>query len=96
MGQLNHSKCTTLKLNDKMNKQEAEKGLPDYLYIIGKQFKHYVSGRIVEIDSLDVTQHPQSGEMFEIMVAATPTGEKITTTLVEEVDYFLGSYRQIS
>ncbi len=81
---------------EKTNKQEIEKGLPNYKHIIGKQFEHHVSGKIVEIDSLGITQNPIAKELFEIIVAATSKGQMMITKLEEEVDYFLGSHRQIN
>jgi hypothetical protein len=81
---------------EEMDKQNVEKGLPNYKHIIGKQFEHHVTGKIVEIESLDVIQNPLVKELFEIIVAATSKGQMMITKLEEEVDYFLGSHRQIN
>jgi len=81
---------------DKVDRQEKERNLANYIHIVGRQFKHNVSGQIVKIDSLGVSQNHQLVETFEIMVVATATTGLKTTQFVEEVNYFLGIYKQIN
>ena len=79
-----------------MTSTEVDKEALAHQKLIGKIFEHHGSKRKCKIDSIEKKLRTGSTTEFESVVSATPIEKAAAAKHVEELQYFLGTFRQIS
>ena len=73
-----------------MTKNEAEKKLPEYQYLVGKRFALKGAGYIVKVTSVSIVDDDGKCDIY-----CTATGEDKIGNITERISFFLGAYQSV-
>jgi len=79
-----------------MTSIDADKKALENQNLIGKIFEHHGSKRKCKIESIEKKLKSGSKAEYEVIVTARPIEKAAHANHIEELQYFLGTFRQIS